>query len=99
MYTVKTFELTKDGKRNTKACNHIRAQMFNKIREIVEEAGFETAIAANKDLAIPVAIDSTTGETYYARITLTFSSKELDSKPAPKAKKPAMDEVELPELF
>ena len=37
MYTVKTFELTKDGKRNTKACNHIRAQMFNKIREIVEE--------------------------------------------------------------
>lgn len=99
MYTVKTFELTKDGKRNTKLCNHLRAQMFDKVREAIESAGFETTVAANKDLAIPVAVDSTTGETYYARIALTFSSKELDSKPAARAKKTEKVEEVLPDLF
>jgi hypothetical protein len=86
MFNVKEFELTNNGKRNVFNCNAIRNQMYNKIMEVVSNAGFEVKKAANGDIAIPTAIDAATGEVYYTRLAVSFSSKDLESKTERKPK-------------
>ena len=98
-YELKQIALTKeDGKRNTAVCNGLRAQGYDKVMALLAEAGFEPVRAANGDVAIPMCIDSVSGETFYLRLAVSFSSKDLDSKIA---KKPAAkkEPVEIPQLF
>lgn len=98
-YEVKSIALTKeDGKRNTAVCNSIRAQAYDKVMEVLGAAGFDPVRAANGDIAIALVTDSVSGETYNLRLTVSLSSKALDSKLVKKttAKK---DAVELPILF
>lgn len=99
MFEVKEFELsTVEGKRNVRICNGIRSQLYDKVVELLEDAGFDVTEAANKDIAFPVAVDANTNETYYVRLALSLSSKPLDSKVVKKAKAKT-DEVEIPVLF
>lgn len=98
-YEVKSIALTKeDGKRNTAVCNGIRAQGYAKIMDVLTDAGFEPVRAANNDIAIPLCVDSVSGETFYLRLAVSFSAKDLDSK---LTKKPAAkkEPVEVPALF
>ena len=98
-YELKQIALTKeDGKRNTAVCNGLRAQGYDKVMALLADAGFEPVRAANGDIAIGLAQDTVTGETFYLRLAVSFSSKDLDSKIA---KKPAAkkEPVEIPQLF
>lgn len=95
---IKAMELIKDGKRNVKLCNGIRTQMFNKIKEVLEDNGFDVTVAANGELAIATAIDANTEATYYTRLAVSFTDKALDSKIVKKAKEKAPD-VEIPNIF
>ena len=95
---IKTMELIKDGKRNVKLCNGIRTQMFGKIKEVLENEGFEVTVAANGELAITTAIDASTEATYYTRLAVSFTDKPLDTKIVKKAKEKA-PEVEIPNIF
>lgn len=95
---IKTMELIKNGKRNVKLCNGIRAQMFDKVKEVLEDAGFEVVVAANGELAITTAIDASTEATYYTRLAVSFTDKPLDTKIVKKAKEKAPD-VEIPNIF
>ena len=98
-FEIREFALTKeDGKRNTAMCNGLRKQGYDKVMSVLADAGFEPVRAANGDIAIGLAKDSTTGETFYLRLAVSFSAKGLDSKIAKKtaAKK---EPVEIPALF
>lgn len=97
---IKSFELvTNEGKRNVKNCNAIRSQMFDKLIDILGDAGFEATKAANGDIAITTCIDSTTGDTYYTRLAVSLSNKALDAKVEKKVKEKVEETVEIPELF
>lgn len=98
-FELKQIALTKeDGKRNTAVCNGLRAQGYDKVMAVLAEAGFEPVRAANGDIAVPVCIDSVSGDTFYLRLAVSFSAKDLDSK---LTKKPAAkkEPVEIPQLF
>lgn len=95
---IKTMELIKDGKRNVKLCNGIRAQMFNKVKEVLEAEGFEVEVAANGELAIKTAIDASTEATYFTRLAVSFTDKPLDTKAVKKVKEKA-PEVAIPDIF
>ena len=101
MFEVKSFELvTNEGKRNVKNCNAIRSQMFDKIVEVLNDAGFEAVKAANGEIAIATVVDSTVGDTYYTRLAVSLSNKALDSKTERKAQaKTEAPAVEVPTLF
>ena len=95
---IKTFGLIKDGKRQVKVCNGLRAQMYEHIADLLSDAGFDVHDAANGDIAVATAIDAETGATFYTRLSVSFTDKPLESKLVKKAKeKPA--EVEIPSLF
>lgn len=97
-FEIKELELTNNGKRNTVLCNGLRAQGYNKVMEVLTDAGFDAVRAANGDIAVPICVDAATGETFYLRLTVSFSAKDLDSKVA---KKPAAkkEPVEIPSIF
>lgn len=98
-FELRPIALTKeDGKRNTAVCNGLRAQGYDKVMTLLAEAGFEPVRAANGDIAVPMCIDSVSGDTFYLRLAVSFSAKDLDSK---LTKKPAAkkEPVEIPQLF
>ena len=95
---IRTMELIKDGKRNVKLCNGIRAQMFNKVKEVLEAEGCQVAVAANGELAIKTAIDASTEATYFTRLAVSFTDKPLDTKIVKKATEKA-PEVAIPDIF
>lgn len=97
-YEVKTVEMIKDGKRNVKVANAMRAQAFEKVIDVLNEAGFAAAKAANGDIYFPLVEDAETGVIYNFRLSASLSDKAVDAKVVRKAK-PATEEVELPELF
>ena len=98
-YEVQTVEMVKEGKRNVKVANGLRAQAFEKVIAILCEAGFEAGKAANGDIYFPLVEDAETGAIYNFRLSASLSDKPVDAKTvrktAPKTKEP----VELPELF
>ena len=94
---IKEFSLTKEGKRNVKVCNAIRSEMYDKIKEILTDNGFEVSDAANGDIAIATAVDGATGEMYFTRLAVSFSNKALDAKVERKVKEKVEEEV--PTLF
>lgn len=97
---IKTLELVKaDGKRNVKMANAVRKQMFDKITTVLTDAGFDVAVAANGEIAIKTAIDGHTGDTYYTRLAVSLSAKDLDAKIERKVKAKETVEVEVPNLF
>ena len=71
--------------------------MVAELIKVLGNAGFEVSNAANGDIAIATCIDENTGDLYNTRLSVTFSSKELDSKVTAKKKEKAA--VELPDLF
>lgn len=96
---IKSFNLIKeDGKRNVKLANSLRSEMFNKIKDILADEGFEVTVAANGDIAVKTAVDAATGDVFYTRLAVSFSNKSLDAKVERKAKAKAEDEV-MPTLF
>ena len=98
---IKSIELTtaEGTKRNVKVCNAIRSQMFDHVRQVLADAGLDVVVAANGDIAIRTCIDSTTGDTYFTRLSVSFSAKPLDAKIERKAKPKTEDEPEIPSLF
>ena len=72
--------------------------MVEKLLSVLSEQGFDACVAANGDIAIATAIDEETGATFYTRLAVSFSDKDLESKPAPK-KAPVKEPVVIPELF
>ena len=96
-FEIKELELTNNGKRNAVLCNGLRGQCYDKVMSVLKDAGFDAVKAANGDIAMPICVDAATGETFSLRLTVSFSSKGLDSKVA---KKPATKEaVEIPSIF
>ena len=99
--TMNAYPLTKEnGSRNVKVCNHFRKEMFEAMMELLTSNGFAPVVAANGDIAIPTCVDETTGETYYTRLSVSFSNKPLEHKVERKpstTKAPVADE--LPSLF
>ena len=90
MFNVKTLPLTNDkGNRAVAVTNQVRAQMKDKIMAILSEAGFDVCVAANGDIAFPTAIDSATGKTYYTRLAMSFTDRDLDSVTAKRTQKAA----------
>lgn len=98
---IKSIELTtaEGTKRNVKVCNTIRSQMFDHVRQVLADAGLDVVVAANGDIAIRTCTDSTTGDTYFTRLSVSFSAKPLDAKIERKAKPKTEDEPEIPSLF
>lgn len=98
---IKSIELTtaEGTKRNVKVCNAIRSQMFDHVRQVLADAGLDVVVAANGDIAIRTCTDSTTGDTYFTRLSVSFSAKPLDAKIERKAKQKTEDEPEIPSLF
>lgn len=98
---IKSIELTtaEGTKRNVKVCNAIRSQMFDHVRQVLADAGLDVVVAANGDIAIRTCTDSTTGDTYFTRLSVSFSAKPLDAKIERKAKSKTEDEPEIPSLF
>lgn len=90
--------VTDEGKRDVKVCNLMRAQAYDKVMTLLADAGLEPVKAANGDLSFPLAIDETTGETYYIRLAVSLSNKPLDSKLVKKSKPKAEDPI-VPDLF
>lgn len=98
--TIQTIAMTKeDGKRNVKVANAIRTQMYNKLVEVVRDAGFDVQVAANGEIAITTCVDATSGSTYYTRLKVSLSDKSLDAKTEKKPKAAKTVDVEIPELF
>lgn len=96
---LKIFEMVNaEGKRNVKLCNQMRAQAYDKVMELLADAGLEPVRAANGDLSFPLAIDANSGDTYYIRLAISLSNKPLDSKIEKKAKAKE-PEIEVPDLF
>ena len=99
MMEVKTVQMvTDEGKRNVKVANGLRAQAYEKVMEILREAGFDAVKAANGDVAFPLVRDAATDELYYIRLAVSLSNKPLESKVEKKTKAKA-DDVEVPNLF
>ena len=97
--TMKNFPLTKDnGTRNVKLCNSFRKEMFAALMELLETNGYAPVVAANGDIAIPTCVDETTGDTYYTRLSVSFSNKPLEHKVERATRKVAEPET-LPSLF
>lgn len=98
---IKSIELTtaEGTKRNVKVCNAIRSQMFDHICRVLADAGLDVTVAANGDIAVRTCTDSTTGDTYFTRLSVSFSAKPLDAKIERKAKPKTEDEPEIPSLF
>ena len=100
MFTIKSVALTNaEGKRQVKTANSIRSQMIDKITEILVDAGFDVCKAASGELAIKTCVDSTTGNTFYTRLAVTLSDKDLDAKTERKAKVKTAETVVVPDLF
>ena len=99
MMEVKTVQMvTDEGKRNVKVANGLRAQAYEKVMEILREAGFDAVKAANGDVAFPLIRDGATDELYYIRLAVSLSNKPLEAKVEKKAKA-KVEEVEVPQLF
>lgn len=99
MMEVKTVQMvTDEGKRNVKVANGLRAQAYDKVMEILRDAGFDAVKAANGDVAFPLVRDESTDELYYIRLAVSLSNKPLESKIEKKAKAKTED-VEVPNLF
>lgn len=98
---IKSIELTtaEGTKRNVKVCNAIRSQMFDHVHQVLADAGLDVTVAANGDIAIRTCTDSTTGDTYFTRLSVSFSAKPLDAKIERKAKPKTENEPEIPSLF
>ena len=99
--TINSFPLTKEnGSRNVKVCNHFRKEMFDAIVDVLTDAGFAPVVAANGDIAIPTCTDELTGETYYTRLSLSFSNKPLEHKiDRQRIPRKSADVEALPSLF
>lgn len=100
MANLNSYELVKEnGKRNTVLCNAFRGQGYDKVMSILTDAGFEPVAAANGDIAIPMCIDSTTGATYYLRLSVSFTAKDLESKIEKKPRESKKEAPVIPSLF
>lgn len=96
---LRTFEMVNaEGKRNVKLCNQMRSQAYDKVMELLADAGLEPVKAANGDLSFPLAIDANSGDTYYIRLAVSLSNKPLEAKVEKKAKA-KVEDVEVPQLF
>lgn len=96
---LRTFEMVNaEGKRNVKLCNQMRSQAYDKVMELLADAGLEPVKAANGDLSFPLAIDANSGDTYYIRLAVSLSNKPLEAKVEKKARA-KVEEVEVPQLF
>ena len=96
---LRTFEMVNaEGKRNVKLCNQMRSQAYDKVMELLADAGLEPVRAANGDLSFPLAIDANSGDTYYIRLAISLSNKPLESKVEKKTKAKEPD-IEVPNLF
>ena len=99
MMEVKTVQMvTDEGKRNVKVANGLRAQAYEKVMEILREAGFDAVKAANGDVAFPLVRDAATDELYYIRLAVSLTNKPLEAKVEKKAKA-KVEDVEVPQLF
>jgi len=97
---IKTFTLTTaDGKRNVKLANHLRKSMYDKIANILKDNGFDVEFAANGDIAIKTAVDEVSGDTFYTRLAVSFTSKDLATKATRKAKEKDTAAEVMPDLF
>jgi hypothetical protein len=99
VYEVKAVEMVKDGKRNVKVANMVRASAFDKVIEVLKAAGFEAGKAANGDIYFPLVTDKESGEVYNLRLAVSLSSKDIDTKAVRKGKVKVADPVEVPDLF
>lgn len=96
---LRTFEMVNaEGKRNVKLCNQMRSQAYDKVMELLADAGLEPVKAANGDLSFPLAIDANSGDTYYIRLAVSLSNKPLEAK-VEKKTKAKVEDVEVPQLF
>lgn len=99
MMEIKTVAMVnEEGRRNVKIANGLRTQAYEKIMEILCDAGFDATKAANGDIAFPLVQDESTGDIYYIRLAVSLSNKALESKVVKKAKAKT-DDVEIPTLF
>ena len=98
-YEVKAVEMVKDGKRNVKVANLVRANAFEKVIEVLKGAGFDAAKAANGDIYFPLVMDKESGEVYNLRLAVSLSSKDVDVKVVRKGKAKVSAPVEVPDLF
>ena len=98
-FEIKAVEMIKDGKRNVKVANAVRAQAFDKVIEILNEAGFAAGKAANGDIYFPLVEDASTGTVYNFRLAASLSDKAIDAKVTRKAKAKPETEDEIPEIF
>ena len=99
VYEVKAVEMVKDGKRNVKVANMVRASAFDKVIEVLKTAGFDAGKAANGDIYFPLVTDKESGEVYNLRLAVSLSSKDIDTKAVRKGKAKVADPVEVPDLF
>ena len=99
VYEVKAVEMVKDGKRNVKVANMVRASAFDKVIEVLKAAGFDAGKAANGDIYFPLVTDKESGEVYNLRLAVSLSSKDIDTKAVRKGKAKVADPVEVPDLF
>ena len=99
VYEVKAVEMVKDGKRNVKVANMVRANAFDKVIEVLKAAGFAADKAANGDIYFPLVTDKESGEVYNLRLAVSLSSKDVDAKTVRKGKVKESAPVEVPDLF
>lgn len=97
---IQTIAITNDeGKRNVKVANGLRAQMFDKIVDVLTDAGFEVEKGANGDICIKTCVDTLTSDVFYTRLAVSLSNKPLDAKVEKKHKAKPAEDVVIPELF
>ena len=99
VYEVKAVEMVKDGKRNVKVANMVRASAFGKVIEVLKAAGFEAGKAANGDIYFPLVTDVESGAVYNLRLAVSLSDKDVDAKVERKGKAKVAETVAIPDLF
>lgn len=99
MTTIKF--INEKGNVSAKVREHVKASTIAKITEAFEAVGLVATVNADKGLSIAVAQDASTGETVFAHLDFTISTRD-PSKATAKSKtktKKAAPEIELPNLF
>lgn len=98
---VKVNFTNENGNISVKVRDGLRTQVNEKFLSVMEQAFDGIELNADKQIALPIAEDNLTGATIYAVFSVTLTTKDQTKKTErkKKAKTPATETVEVPDLF
>jgi hypothetical protein len=100
---VKVQWYNEKGNVSVKVRDGVRPQILSKVVALLQDSGSfdDVVIDANGAITIPIAEDTSTGDTIYAHFEMTVNNKDGMTKTErkKKAKKAETEEEVIPELF